>query len=238
MTIAQLFGRRGIVNIFGILMAMAGSGLPAAASTSQSSSKIVQLTWNSVSGPIVGYNLFYGGQSGIYTNEQTLGNVTTASVPCAPGMTYFFVVRSRDSLGNESPPSSEITYSLPGAAPALPLISLPFNATTNAATNALPSPGPVPPLTISLPYNGTTNASPQPTVATVRLAIQPRPVHINGISSCVVVRSTNVIAAGWALQASEDFKHWRTLQVGTNSAVNTTVISAGCSALFFRLRGL
>jgi hypothetical protein len=115
---------------------------------------------------------------------------------------------------------------------------LPFNAApTNAATTAAPFTT-LPPLTPMLPFASLPKTVPASPIAATHLAIKNKPVPWNGLSSCVSVSSTNVVATGWALQASEDFKHWRTLQVGSNSVVNTTVITAGCSALFFRLSSL
>jgi hypothetical protein len=185
----QLFGRRGIVKVFLNVMALATSGLPVGASVEQGSNPSVQIAWNPSPGTnLVGYNLYYGGQSRTYTNHLALGNVTNASFSGAPGAIYFFVVTARDSAGDESVPSNETTCIFPNL---------------SAAENA---------------------------------AVHPVVLQISGISNGVTI-TASPLASAWVLEASEDLRNWQPMASGSNSTVNSTVISGGRPALFFRLRG-
>jgi len=73
------------------------------------------LSWNASIDPnAVGYNLYYGVASGQYTNTVLAGAATSAAVCClVPGTTYYFAVKSYDSLGVEGPFSTETAYTVP-----------------------------------------------------------------------------------------------------------------------------
>ncbi len=83
------------------------------------------LAWNPSPSPdVVGYNVFVGGESGIYTNEISVGNTTSVTLSnLIPGGTYYFVVTCYDNTGEESPPSNEAVYTVP-ADPANPPVAL------------------------------------------------------------------------------------------------------------------
>jgi len=91
------------------------------------------LWWNP-SATAVSYNLYYGTASGTYTNEQSVGSVTNATVSgLLPGTTYYFAATAVDAAGQESVFSSEFIYSVPGIAPAISSIPdqvLDANSTT------------------------------------------------------------------------------------------------------------
>ena len=77
----------------------------------------VLLAWNpSISTNIVGYNIYYGTPSDVYTNitfvsGSTVTNVTVTNL--VEGTTYYFAATSVDSFGGESPFSDEVSYSVP-----------------------------------------------------------------------------------------------------------------------------
>jgi len=75
----------------------------------------VTLAWNSSTNPIVaGYNLYYGGTSGNYTNVISTGSATTATISgLIPGNTYYFVATTYSAPGAESLDSSEVSYTVP-----------------------------------------------------------------------------------------------------------------------------
>jgi len=86
----------------------------------------------------VSYNLYYGTASRTYTNEQSVGNVTNATVSgLIPGTTYYFAATAVGATGEESVFSNEFVYSVPGVAPTMS--SIPDQvADENSATGPLP----------------------------------------------------------------------------------------------------
>jgi len=75
----------------------------------------VTLAWNpSASTNVVGYNIYYGGASGVYTNSINVGNVTSAIIPgLTAGATYYFAATADDALADQSCFSNEISYPVP-----------------------------------------------------------------------------------------------------------------------------
>jgi hypothetical protein len=78
----------------------------------------IAVTWNvSTDTNIVGYRIYTGSVSRSYTNVLILGKVTNATISgLVEGTTYYFTATSYNTLGLESPFSSEISYT---GAPAL-----------------------------------------------------------------------------------------------------------------------
>lgn len=72
----------------------------------------VSLAWDpSPDVSVVGYKVYFGGLSGIYTNSLTVGNVTTATVSnLTTSTTYYFAAVAYDGAGVESDYSNEISY--------------------------------------------------------------------------------------------------------------------------------
>lgn len=79
----------------------------------------VALAWNPSPSPrIIGYNVRYGRQSGIYTSVVRCGMKTTATISgLVEGLTYYFAATATTASGSESPPSNEASYLVPGIAP-------------------------------------------------------------------------------------------------------------------------
>jgi Fibronectin type III domain len=77
----------------------------------------ITLAWNpSASSNIVGYDVYYGGLNGIYTNEIPVGNVTNVAVAgLLGGTTYYFVVTAVNNSGIQSSFSSQVPYTVPNA---------------------------------------------------------------------------------------------------------------------------
>src|SRR5260221_5561852 len=69
----------------------------------------VTLAWlPSTDTNVVGYNVYYGGASGVYTNKISTINTTNTIVPnLIEGTTYYFAATAYDSNGVESPFSNE-----------------------------------------------------------------------------------------------------------------------------------
>ena len=77
----------------------------------------VGLAWNqSISTNVVGNKIYWGVSSGVYINFVTTSGYTTTNVTITglvEGTTYYFAATAVDWLGNESPFSNEISYSVP-----------------------------------------------------------------------------------------------------------------------------
>lgn len=66
---------------------------------------------------VAGYNIYYGGASGNYTNVISAGNTTSTSLAgLVEGATYYFAVTAVDAFGVESGFSNEAAYVVSGGA--------------------------------------------------------------------------------------------------------------------------
>ena len=105
--------RRAILGSFLFSVLFAVMQLSAFATAS------VTLAWNASTDPsVVGYNVYYGGASGAYTNELCAGNATNITISgLVQGTTYYFAATSYAASGLESSFSSEVSYLVPLNAP-------------------------------------------------------------------------------------------------------------------------
>ncbi len=99
----------------------------AALSTTVQAGQSVTLAWNRNSNTnVAGYNIYYGGVSGAYTNMVNAGNATNATISgLVLGTTYYFVATSYSSLNVQSPFSSEVSYAVSTASPKVRLLVTP-----------------------------------------------------------------------------------------------------------------
>src|SRR5215469_1544742 len=83
--------------------------------SARGSTSSATLTWQPNTDPaVVGYRVYYGGASGNYTNEVSVGNVTSAVISgLMAGNTYYFAATAYDAYGDESGFSNEISYNIP-----------------------------------------------------------------------------------------------------------------------------
>jgi hypothetical protein len=99
----------GLVKFLGVLLILTAfiASVQAAGS--------VNLAWNkSTNSTVTGYNVYYGGACGAYSNKICVGNATNAIVSSlVEGATYYFAATTYTSLGLESSFSSEISYTVP-----------------------------------------------------------------------------------------------------------------------------
>jgi len=74
------------------------------------------LNWNaSKDQTVTGYNIYYGKSSGVFDHKISVGTATSATISgLVEGTTYFFVATASDAQGLESPPSGQISYTVPG----------------------------------------------------------------------------------------------------------------------------
>ena len=89
---------------FGLLLVGSLQNAHAAAS--------VKLAWNPGGSPgIAGYRVYYGTSSGSYPQIFNVGNTTTVTVAgLIPGLTYYFVVTDYNTVGLESLPSNQVSF--------------------------------------------------------------------------------------------------------------------------------
>lgn len=79
----------------------------------------VSLTWDaSPDTNVVGYKVYYGTASQVYTTNVVAGNVTTATINgLSAGTTYYFAATGYDAAGDESAFSNEAAYAVTNSAP-------------------------------------------------------------------------------------------------------------------------
>jgi hypothetical protein len=64
---------------------------------------------------VSGYRIYFGAESGFYTNSIDAGDVTALAIPgLEAGVTYYFVVSAYDANGQESEFSNEVSYTPAG----------------------------------------------------------------------------------------------------------------------------
>jgi hypothetical protein len=92
--------------------------------TGPNSTANVTLAWNPNSDPVVaGYNIYYGGASGAYTNKTSVGLVTSLTISnLTSGTTYYFAATTRSATGAESVLSGELPYTVPTPPPKVRLV--------------------------------------------------------------------------------------------------------------------
>lgn len=77
------------------------------------------VAWDPSTDPnVVGYKVAYGVQSGVYATEVDTGTQTAYQVAgLTSGVTYYFIVRAYDRVGNLSAPSQEVMGVAPLSSP-------------------------------------------------------------------------------------------------------------------------
>jgi hypothetical protein len=87
----------------------------------------VTLAWNPITSPLVaGFNIYYGGASGVYTNKVSVGLATSVTVSnLVIGTTYYFAATTYSAAGAESALSSAVAYTVQTPSPGLQLVVTP-----------------------------------------------------------------------------------------------------------------
>jgi hypothetical protein len=88
----------------------------------------------------MGYRLYQGGESQIYTNVVDVGSADTTTITgLVPDGTYYFAVTAYDDTGLESTFSGEISYTVPSNASLPPVLVANLGLTVNAFGQAMVS---------------------------------------------------------------------------------------------------
>lgn len=105
-----------------MLAALAATVLGLSSAAFAAVDRSVTLAWDANPEPnLAGYRLQYGTSPGVYPNSVDAGNSTTATASgLNQGTAYYFVVVAYNSAGQTSPPSAEISYTVPGTPNAAP----------------------------------------------------------------------------------------------------------------------
>jgi hypothetical protein len=94
------------------------SALCAIAATSVAATQSVTVSWDANSEPnVIGYRLFYGTQSRVYTNQLDVPGPMAVASDLSEGETYYFAAVAYDNTGLQSEHSAEISYRVPGGPP-------------------------------------------------------------------------------------------------------------------------
>jgi hypothetical protein len=105
----------------------------------------VTLAWNPDPDPnLAGYRLYCGTGRGVYTQRIEIGKATTTSVSnLAAGRTYFFAVTVYNTAYMESPPSNEVSYTVPASTrtprPTPPPTPTPASSTPSISISVSPT---------------------------------------------------------------------------------------------------
>jgi hypothetical protein len=103
----------GLAKFLGVLLILA------ALITSIQAGGNITLAWNPSSDPVVaGYDIYYGGTSGVYTNETSVGLATSLTISnLVYGSTYYFAATTYNAAGAQSSFSTEVSYTVPTPPP-------------------------------------------------------------------------------------------------------------------------
>jgi fibronectin type 3 domain-containing protein len=84
------------------------------ASTAAGPQHSVNLSWKASTSPVVGYNVYRRGASGVVKlNSEPVTSTSYVDRTVQPGQTYFYVAKAVNARGTESTPSNEVRADIP-----------------------------------------------------------------------------------------------------------------------------
>jgi hypothetical protein len=223
----------------------------------------VTLNWQpSDADGVVGYNVYYGTESGVYPHKITLGDVGAAPISgLQEGVTYYFVVTAYDADGGESDPSNEAIYTVPLSSSSGPVLNmrtiqaaafpLAFTITTTGAAPPSWALEASPDLRTWHTVSLGTNSSPNITVlvttsqsqffrlnsSTPGVALAGLHVQDNGIPNSMYITTQGDPPPEWTLETAKgDLSQWTPVTSGINVPLNVVVIVATAPSMYFRLK--
>ncbi|MHB1307794.1 MAG: Ig domain-containing protein [Limisphaerales bacterium] len=136
-------------------------------------SQTVQLAWDANTEPdVAGYKVYWGTSSGQYSQQLSVGAVTTAQIPdLAPGVTYYFAATALNTEGLESDYSAEIEHTptfvnTPPVLAAIPPQTVPEGGTLVFVLSASDADLPAQALTFAMGADAPAGATFDPATAT------------------------------------------------------------------------
>lgn len=185
----------------------------------------VSLSWKpSLSTNVVGYKIYYGKTSHVYTINAVVGNVTNTTVTgLAIGTTYYYAATSYDAAGDESTFSNEASYDMTNTAPKPGMIANNNRgASSKVATRTLTATG-----QSTLQQVPPTDQTPAVQVATLTSG-----VLAGGSFSFMVSGSPG---QAYVLQASTNLQDWASLATNTAPFGFVDATTARVRQRFYRI---
>jgi hypothetical protein len=151
----------------------------------------VSLTWSpSHSSNIIGYRLYYGTTSKVYTQKVSVGNTTATSVSnLTDGKTYFFAVSAYTTTSAESVLSNEVSYKAPGSV---------------GGGGGMAQAMPMPSQAMQMPAQSVTPKATPATAPTSRVRARSKRSHIHEMQARAIPRVGSVEAAAYARWCNGD----------------------------------
>jgi hypothetical protein len=195
----------------------------------------VTLAWEqSVNPSVIGYNVYYGTASGVYTQKLSVGDVTSATITgLVAGTTYYFVITAYNAGGLESDPSNQVSYTVPESA-----LQASGSGPEGGPEHGGPASGSGPEgailamKKIQLPRFSTVYS-----ITASGTSLELGNVLLREASTAYSITATGPAPRRWSLEVSSDLKNWKTVTETINEPVNVPVVVDGAPALFFRLKG-
>jgi hypothetical protein len=186
----------------------------------------VNVTWQpNTNNGVVGYNVYYGTKSQVYTNKLSVGNLTATNVSgLVPGATYYFAATSFGASNQESAYSQEISYAVPA------MVVLPPPAITSSVPTTVATVG----KTLAFKIKATGSGSLTYSLAADTPAwawINPTNGMFVGLPQISSAGTTNVISVivtengDASLSTTQSFS--LTVQDYINVSLGSTVVAAG-----------
>jgi hypothetical protein len=199
----------------------------------------VTLAWNrGTNSGIAGYNLYYGGASGDYTNVISGNGATSVTIyGLIPGATYYFAATSYSLSGAESDLSGEVSYTVPAplssevssAAPTT-LSSQVSSAVPAALSSEVSSAVPAPlssevPSAAPAPLSSqVSSTAPAPLSSEVSSTVPAPPAGLTcqvTAAGQFVLTVTGPAGQTYEIQATQDFKTWTVIGAVTVGAAGS-----------------
>jgi hypothetical protein len=172
----------------------------------------VTLTWNSsTASDVVGYKIYYGTVSHVYTSSLDAGNTTNIVITgLAEGTTYFFAATTYDSTGDQSDFSDEVSEYIINTNSTSAPVSDPVSS---PITNSMPISSPVP-VTVVTNSSSSSISNSVPSKLT-----DNQPPTLNPIANLTINQNSsfkNIVLSGMTSGATSEHQTLQITAVSSN----------------------